>query len=124
MVFGSLGQAAHAFSNLFPGIFALGRRHAGLCVVVETIMQGVVQEIKAKQRSFGLNNCLAASGLKCKCLVWQEPFKGTDAKIIVCVLPVRRDSEDLARCEGCLYEGKRMFYDAKTCMCKRFQFIA
>ena len=88
MVFGSLGQAAHAFSNLFPGIVALGRRHAGLCVVVEAIMQGVVQEIKAKQRSFGLNNFLSASGLKCKYIVWQEFFKDTDAKIIGCVIPV------------------------------------
>ena len=55
---------------------------------VETIMQGVVKDIEAKQRSFGLNSFPAVSGLKCKYIVGQEVFKGVDAKITGCVIPV------------------------------------
>ena len=76
--------------------------------MVETIMQGVVEAIKTEQRLFGLNNYPAASGLKCKCIVWQEPFKGTDEKIICGVIPV----------------FLQILCKVKTQMCKRAQSIA
>ena len=79
MVFGSLEQAAHMFSNLFSELLVFERRHSGLCIVVETIMQGVVEAIKTKRRSFGLNNDPAAFGLEYRCIVWPEHFKGSDA---------------------------------------------
>ena len=101
MMYGSLEQAAHMLSNLFPEVFVFWRRHAGRCIAVERMTQGIVEDVEAQQRSFGLNNYLTDSGFKCKYLVWQEDFKGIDAKIMVCVFPVRRDSEDLVRYEDC-----------------------
>ena len=79
MVFGSLEQAAHMFSNLFSELRLFWRRHSGLCIVVSTIMQGFVEAIKTKQKSVGLNSYPAAFGLEYKCIVWQESFKGNDA---------------------------------------------
>ena len=45
-------------------------------------------QIKTKKTSLGLNNYPAAPGLKCKFIIWQEGFKGIDAKRIGCVIPV------------------------------------
>ena len=64
VMYGSLEQAAHMFSNLFPEVFVFRRRHAGRCIAVETITQGIVEDVEAQQRSFGLNNYLTDSGLK------------------------------------------------------------
>ena len=64
-------------------------------------MWGAVGAIGMRWKSFGSDDCLAGSEPKCKYLVWQEGFKGIDMKATVCVFPVRRDNEDLVRCEDC-----------------------
>ena len=87
MVVGSLEQAEHTFSNLFLGSIVFGHCHAGFRIVVDTCMQGVVEDVETKQKSFVVNGFLTYSGLECRCIVLLRVFKGTDAKIAGCVSP-------------------------------------
>ena len=87
MVVGSLEQAAHTFSNLFLGSVVFLHCLAGLCIVVDAFMQGAVEDVETKQKSFVVDGFPIYSGLKCRCLVLLRVFKGTDAKIGCCVFP-------------------------------------
>ena len=55
--------------------------------MVDTFMQGVVEDVETKQKSFVVNGFPTYSGLKCRCLVLLRVFKGTAAKIGGCVFP-------------------------------------
>ena len=48
-------------------------------------MQGVVEDVEAKQKSFVVTGFLTYSGLECRCIVLLRVFEGTDAKIGGCV---------------------------------------
>ena len=87
IVFGSLERAAHMFS-LFVLFFVLWRRHAGLCIVVATTIQGIVEDIKTKQISFGLKSFPVDYELKVRYTVCLDVFKGNDAKIVSRVIEV------------------------------------
>ena len=50
VVVGSLEQAEHTFSHLFLGSIVFGHCLAGLRIVVDTCMQGVVEDVETKQK--------------------------------------------------------------------------
>ena len=99
---GSLGQATYTSSNSSIEALAFWCRHVRRHIAAKAIMWGAVGDIGMRWKSFGSDDCLASSEAKCKYIAWQEGFKGIDAKIIVCAIPVRRGSGDLVRCEDCL----------------------
>ena len=98
---GFLEQATYTSYNSSLEALAFRCHHVRRHIAAKTIMGGAVGDIGMRWKSFGSDDCLTDSESKCKHLVWQEDFKGIDAKTMVCV-PVRRDSEDLVRFEDCL----------------------
>ena len=50
-------------------------------------MEGVVEDVETKQKSFAVHGFLTYSGLECRCIILPRVFKGTDAKIAGCVFP-------------------------------------
>ena len=84
---GSLGQATYTSSNASLDAFASWCRHVRLHIAAKAIMWGPVREIGMRWTSFGSDDQLAASDPKCKCITWQEGFKGIDVKRTGCVIP-------------------------------------
>ena len=99
---GSLGQATYTSSNSSLEARAFWCRHVRRHIADKAIMWGAVGHIGMRWKSFGSDDNVATSEPKCKYIAWQEGFKGIDAKTIACAISVRRDSEDLVRCEDCL----------------------
>ena len=84
---GSLGQSTYTSSNSSLESIAFWCRLVRHHIAANALMWGAVGDIGMRWKSFAIDDFLARSEPKCRCLVLLRAFKGTDAKIGGCVFP-------------------------------------